>query len=75
MANKRMFSLTIIDSDAFLDMPSSAQNLYFHLSMRADDELEYKVFKRDYLKPVWKQLKIVSQMDKCSPNQTMLDFE
>ena len=33
-----MFSLTIIDSDAFLDMPSSAQNLYFHLSMRADDD-------------------------------------
>ena len=38
MANKRMFSLTIIDSDAFLDMPSSAQNLYFHLAMRADDD-------------------------------------
>ena len=33
-----MFSLTIIDSDAFLEMPSSTQNLYFHLSMRADDD-------------------------------------
>ena len=33
-----MFSKTIIDSDAFLDMPSSTQVLYFHLSMRADDD-------------------------------------
>ena len=38
MAEKRMFAKTIIDSDAFLDMPASAQALYFHLSMRADDE-------------------------------------
>ena len=35
----RMFAKTIIDSDAFLDMPSTTQNLYFHLSMRADDDL------------------------------------
>jgi uncharacterized phage protein (TIGR02220 family) len=33
-----MFAKTIIDSDAFLDMPLSSQCLYFHLSMRADDE-------------------------------------
>jgi len=38
MAERRMFALKIIDSDAFLDMPCSAQNLYFHLSMRADDD-------------------------------------
>ena len=38
MANKRMFAKTIIDSDAFLDMPLSTQSLYFHLSMRADDD-------------------------------------
>ncbi len=38
MAERRMFAKTIIDSDAFLDMPQSAQLLYFHLSMRADDE-------------------------------------
>lgn len=38
MAERRMFSKSIIDSDMFLDMPSSAQNLYFHLGMRADDE-------------------------------------
>ena len=38
MAERRMFAKTIIDSDAFLDMPLSAQSLYFHLSMRADDE-------------------------------------
>ena len=33
-----MFAKTIIDSDAFLDMPLSAQCLYFHLGMRADDD-------------------------------------
>ena len=33
-----MFAKTIIDSDAFLDLPLSSQALYFHLSMRADDE-------------------------------------
>src|SRR3990167_602672 len=38
MANKRMFSLQIVDSDAFLDMPQSSQLLYYNLCMRADDE-------------------------------------
>lgn len=33
-----MFAKTIIDSDAFLDMPLSTQALYFHLNMRADDD-------------------------------------
>ncbi len=38
MAERRMFAKTIIDSDAFLDMPLTSQALYFHLSMRADDD-------------------------------------
>lgn len=38
MAERRMFAKSIIDSDAFLDMPLSTQALYFHLSMRADDD-------------------------------------
>lgn len=38
MADKRMFSKKIIDSDEFLEMPLSTQSLYFHLSMRADDD-------------------------------------
>ena len=38
MAEKRMFAKTIIDTDLFMDMPLSAQALYFHLSMRGDDE-------------------------------------
>ena len=33
-----MFSLKIIDTDEFLDMPPTTQNLYFHLGMRADDD-------------------------------------
>lgn len=38
MPERRMFAKSIIDSDAFLDMPQSSQLLYFHLSMRADDD-------------------------------------
>ncbi len=38
MAERRMFAKTIVDSDIFLDMPQTTQNLYFHLNMRADDE-------------------------------------
>lgn len=38
MAERRMFAKTIADSDAFLEMPQTSQNLYFHLSMRADDD-------------------------------------
>lgn len=38
VAEKRMFSRKIVDSDDFLDMPLSAQALYFHLNMEADDD-------------------------------------
>ena len=38
MANRRMFSLDVIDTDKFMDMPLSAQALYFHLGLRADDD-------------------------------------
>lgn len=38
MADKRMFSKRMISSDAFLEMPLTAQGLFFHLCMRADDE-------------------------------------
>ena len=38
MPEKRMFTKKITESDAFLDMPFSAQCLYFHLNMYADDD-------------------------------------
>ena len=38
MARRRMFSLDVVDTDRFLDMPTSAQNLYYSLGMRADDD-------------------------------------
>lgn len=38
MAERRMFSKTIIDSDAFIDMPVTARLLYYDLGMRADDD-------------------------------------
>lgn len=38
MANKRMFSLDIVDTDEFQDMPISSRYLYYELGMRADDD-------------------------------------
>lgn len=38
MAEKRMFSRAVIDSDTFIDMPISARLLYYDLGMRADDD-------------------------------------
>lgn len=38
MAERRMFSKKITESDVFLDMPLSAQALYLHLNMTADDD-------------------------------------
>ncbi|MEW9939920.1 phage replication initiation protein [Clostridium butyricum] len=38
MAKRRMFSLDVVDTDKFLELPVSSQNLYFHLGMRADDD-------------------------------------
>ena len=38
MATKRMFSLNVVDTDKFLEMPVSARLLYYELGMRADDD-------------------------------------
>ena len=38
MANKRMFSIDVTETDTFLEMPLTAQALYFHLAMRGDDD-------------------------------------
>lgn len=38
MAQKRMFSLSVVDTDNFLEMPVSARLLYYELGMRADDD-------------------------------------
>lgn len=38
MADKRMIARAVIDNDRFMSMPLSAQALYFHMSLRADDD-------------------------------------
>lgn len=38
MARRRMFALDVVDTDRFMDMPTSAQALYFHLGLHGDDE-------------------------------------
>ena len=58
MAKRRMFSIEIVESDAFCIMKASAQMLYFHLNMNADDDgivdkwksvLRYLRVKREHL--------------------------
>ena len=38
MAQRRMFSMKVVDTDKFLEMPTSARLLYYDLAMRADDD-------------------------------------
>ena len=38
MANRRMFSIRVVNSARFLKMPISTQALYFHLGLHADDD-------------------------------------
>ena len=38
MADRRMFSKAILESDPFMDMPAEAQMLYVRLNMAADDD-------------------------------------
>ena len=38
MANNRMFSLSVVDTDNFLELPISSRLLYYELGMRADDD-------------------------------------
>lgn len=38
LAERRMFSKAVVDSDRFLDMALSAQALYFHFGIHADDD-------------------------------------
>ena len=38
MAERRMFSKNVIESDPFMDMPAEAQMLYIHLNMASDDD-------------------------------------
>ena len=38
MAEKRMFSRRIIESDSFMQLSLQAQALYLHLNLNADDD-------------------------------------
>lgn len=38
MARRRMFSLDIVVSDQFIDLPATARLLYYELGTRADDD-------------------------------------
>ena len=55
MADKRMFSSKIIDSDAFIEMSPMARLLYFNLSLHADDD--------GFTNSVRREMKIVGASD------------
>nr|DAH53995.1 MAG TPA: hypothetical protein [Caudoviricetes sp.] len=38
MNHKRIFSLDVVDTDKFLDMPVTTQALYFHLGLNESQE-------------------------------------
>ena len=38
MAERRMFSKSVVQSDSFMDLPAEAQMLYIHLNMASDDD-------------------------------------
>ena len=57
MAKRRMFSIEVMESDAFCMLPASAQNLYLHLCMNADDDGFV-----DKWKSILRYLKIKSSM-------------
>lgn len=38
MAERRMFAKTVVESDMFISMSIKAQNLYYQLNMKADDD-------------------------------------
>ena len=44
MANRRMFSKEVAESSRFLKMPMTAQCLYFHLGLNADDDGVVKAY-------------------------------
>lgn len=45
MANRRMFSKSVVESGRFLKMSISARALYFHLGINADTEGFVEAFK------------------------------
>ena len=55
MADKRMFSSKIIDSDAFIEMSPMARLLYFSLALHADDD--------GFTNSIRREMKIVGAQD------------
>ena len=38
MAKRRMFSISLMESDEFYELSALTQALYFHLNLNADDD-------------------------------------
>ena len=55
MADKRMFSSKIINSDAFIEMSPMARLLYFSLALHADDD--------GFTNSIRREMKIVGAQD------------
>ncbi len=71
MANKRMFSKDITDSDPFIEMSSAAQALYFHLNQGADDD----GFNNQVSLAMWKAHASVDDLKVLMAKNYVLRFE
>ena len=70
MAKRRMFSNEVVESDAFCSLHLSAQSLYFHLCMNADDDGFV-----DKWKSILRYLKVKSPMlDELIEAGLLIDF-
>ena len=70
MAQKRMFSLSVVDTDSFLEMPITSRLLYYELGMRADDDGFVDNWKKILMFTGLKEddLKILIMLKKLSAN-------
>lgn len=64
MAQKRMFSLSVVDTDEFLEMPPSTQCLYFHLGMHGDDD-GFVSSPRKIIRAIGCEEKDLETLEKC----------
>ena len=71
MAEKRMFTKKITDSDDFISLPSSAQALYFHLNQGADDD----GFNNQIQNAIFKSHSDTNDLETLATKQFIIKFE
>ena len=71
MAERRMFSKKITDSDSFIELSAAAQALYFHLNQGADDD----GFTNQVQEAMWKSHASVDDLKVLLAKNFIIRFE